>query len=75
MQHALRARCLVSRFSLLSETNDPFGCLVAVDVEIIQVLGHVLVVGVGGTNGVAWLAVFAKDASVSIRLETCKFLC
>ena len=72
VQHALRIRCPVARFSLPSKINDPFGCLVTVAFEIVQVLGHVLVIRMRGADGVAWLAVFAKDTGIGIGLEACK---
>lgn len=72
MQHALRIRCPVARLGLPSEINDPFGCLVAIEFEIAQVLGHVLIIGVRSADGIAWLAVFAKDTGIGIGLEACK---
>lgn len=73
VQHAacpgflIRTRVVAIRFAC--KIDNPFGSLIAPFGEVRQVLGHVLVWGVGRANRVARLAVLAEKSGVGVGLE------
>jgi hypothetical protein len=66
-----RACCSVLLGRIVCEADDPFRRLVAILVEVVEVFRHVLVVAVRAADGVARVAVFAQDASVSVGQQAC----
>jgi len=74
MQSATRIRLTVACLGFLCKVDYPCGSLVTEFVKVIEMLRHVLVVGMGCAYRIAGLAVLAELADVSVWLEPSVFL-